>query len=598
MLLSNAVRWANRLNRWWHRRDVAVWYDPLYRLPLAGLQAHVGMEPRRADFAAWYLVDRRVVPSELVFTPEAVSYADLARVHTPEYLESLGHVDKLAEVFSVNPGELQVDEVMHSMRLACGGTLAATRHALRTGQPAMNLLGGFHHAWRDRGGGFCPVNDVAVAIAAVRASGFRGQIVVLDLDAHPPDGLADCLQYDPATWLGSISGADWGPLPCCDETVLPSQTGDAEYLEALDDLLERMPKPALAFVIAGGDVLAGDRFGGLSLTLDGARRRDLRLAEQFDDVPSVWVPGGGYNERGWRVLAGTAIALALRSARPIREGYDPLQARFAAIAGGLDAAELTTDEFDTDDIAQALGLRGSSRPQLLGYYTAEGIEFALYRYGVLDQIGRLGYRSVRVEVDQVELGDRLRLFAQDASGREHVVFECVLERRRVSGVEMLYVHWLTLRHPLATFDERRPALPGQDAPGLGLAREAGEMLERIARRLGLPGVAFRPSWYHMAFTARSRFRFVDPARQGRFEALVRDLRRVPLLQATLAVSERRVLLNGEPYTWEADEMANWLDEAAAGTEDAALTMARKSSHFTLVPAPAASTEERTGAEAG
>lgn len=62
----------------------------------------------------------------------------------------------------------------------------------------MNLLGGFHHARPDVAGGFCPVNDVAVAIAAVRADGFRGRVLVLDLDAHPPDGLAACLAGDPS----------------------------------------------------------------------------------------------------------------------------------------------------------------------------------------------------------------------------------------------------------------------------------------------------------------------------------------------------------------------------------------------------------------
>jgi len=71
-------------------------------------------------------------------------------------------------------------------------------HPRPVGRCALNLLGGFHHARPDVAGGFCPVNDVAVAIAAVRADGFRGRVLVLDLDAHPPDGLAACLAGDPS----------------------------------------------------------------------------------------------------------------------------------------------------------------------------------------------------------------------------------------------------------------------------------------------------------------------------------------------------------------------------------------------------------------
>jgi hypothetical protein len=106
----------------------------------------------------------------------------------------------------------------------------------------------------------------------------------------------------------------------------------------------------------------------------------------------------------------------------------------------------------------------------------------------------------------------------------------------------------------------------------------------MAARLHLAGVAFRPSWFHMAYAARKGFTFVEPARQGRFEALLRDTRDLPLLEVTHAVAEGRVRLNGEPYVWEPDEMA------AAGPREeelearnAVIAEARESSHFTLPP---------------
>jgi hypothetical protein len=115
-----------------------------------------------------------------------------------------------------------------------------------------------------------------------------------------------------------------------------------------------------------------------------------------------------------------------------------------------------------------------------------------------------------------------------------------------------------MRNPIARFSPVRPRLPGQEVPGLGLAREFGVLLALIARRLELGGVVLRPAHYHSAFPARHDFKFLDPARQGRFEAMVRDLAGTPLLEVTDAVAEGRVLMNGEPYAWETDEMALWL----------------------------------------
>jgi hypothetical protein len=109
------------------------------------------------------------------------------------------------------------------------------------------------------------------AIAAVRADGFSGRVLVLDLDAHPPDGLAACLAGDPSCFIGSISGSDWGPLPGVDETVLPERAGDSAYLSALDALLARMPEGELAFVLVGGDVLATDPVGRVRAARDRGR---------------------------------------------------------------------------------------------------------------------------------------------------------------------------------------------------------------------------------------------------------------------------------------------------------------------------------------
>jgi acetoin utilization deacetylase AcuC-like enzyme len=572
----------NRLRRWLFGRDLVVWYAPGYRLPLAALEARSGFEPRRADHALWFLLDHHVVARSNLRTPRRAEYHELARVHTPELLDSLGQAATLARIFGIDPGDVPVDELMNTVRLACGGTIDAARELLSQENPrsvarrALNLLGGFHHAKPGVAGGFCPVNDIAVAVAAVRAEGFTGRVLVLDLDAHPPEGTAACLASDPSSWIGSLSGSDWGPLPGVDETVLPERAGDAAYLSALDALLSRMPPGELAFVVSGGDVLQGDPIGRLGLTLQGCRERDLRVADALFRVPSVWLPAGGYTADAWRVLAGTGLALGIRSRTPIPRKYDPLVARFSSIARSLAPADLGGSEVQMDDVARDLGLPAGERKLWLGFYSKEGIEHALHRYGMLDELQRLGYGPFGVEINDQGVGQSARLI--DSPSGE-VLIEVVLERKTVAGAEMLYVHWLTLRHPRARFSAQRPPLPGQDVPGLGLSREVTELLARIARRLGLEGLALRPASYHLAYAGRESLRFRDPARQGQFEALAEALHGLPLAEATKAVMEGRVRLNGAPYVWQTEEMVKWLEPRP---EDRAAIDAEKArSVFTL-----------------
>lgn len=527
------------------RRPLPAWYHPDYRLPLPSIQARTGAEPRRADLVAWHLDATHVLPTTKLRVPDLIAWEDLARVHTRDWLAALGDPQTLGSVFGVSANEARVDELMRTSRLACGGTLAAARQALATPGPTLNLLGGFHHAAPGHGGGFCAVNDMAVAIATLRAEGFNGAVGIIDLDAHPPDGTAACRT---GAWVGSISGSHWDLPPGVDETVV--EGGDDEvYLRALDALLVRAPTVALMFVIAGGDVLAGDPLGRLNMTLDGAGERDRRVLAKLAGVPSVWLPGGGYHGDAWKVLARTATLLATGRLKPIPKDADPLSARFIAIAATLGRSTLAAcpegDSFITaKDVEEALGLCEPAH-RVLGFYTASGIEHALYEYGVLRQISRLGYDGFEVEIASVAVGDQLRLYARGSDETHRaLLLEAILARERFAGKDFLFIHWLTLRHPRAEFNADRPRLPSQEVPGLGLAREVSELLRRMAARLGLVGVAFRPMHYHTAYGARHNFHFLDPARQAEFDALVKATEGQPLVDVSRA----------QECTWSADVM--------------------------------------------
>ena len=566
------------------RRPLRVYYDEAYRLPVTSAETGPhAMEVRRADDVVHYLLEAHAISTADVINPEPVSYEDLCRVHTPEYLESLHDRDTLARIFAVDPSDLVVDELMRTLRLGVGGTVEAARFAVLQKQKTLNAFGGFHHAAPGRGAGFCALNDVAVAIAALRADGFKGRVAVLDFDFHPPDGTAECLGRDASVWLGSISGANWGPLPGVDEQVLPEDTGDDEYLAAVDRLLKRMPSVELAFVLAGADVLTNDRLGEFALSLAGTRARELKVARALGSLPQVWLPAGGYSDHAWKVLAGAGLALAFDTDQPIPTDYDPLAARFKRISKGLSSDALGTDPFLTaKDLEGVLG--GTSRGPLkfVDFYTAEGLEFALERYRLLPMLRRLGFKALRIELDKVGPWDRARLMGTDSlKGTRAALIELEVGKIEVQGHHFLFVNWLSLRNPRAEFSSLRPRLPGQEVPGLGLAREMTQLLALMAGRLNLEGVAFRPSWFHMAWAARHDARFVDPKRQGRFLALVRDLKGLPLLEATRAVAEGKVKLNGAPYTWEAEEMVRFREGYELPDDSEAVAAERERCHFTV-----------------
>ena len=570
----------DRIERGLRRPRLIVFHDRSYRLPFPSLDRELNFEPRRAELVVWCLGDYRVARGKQIRHPAPATDDDLARVHRPEYLKSLSGAETLARIFAVDPSEVPVDDVLRMVRTACGGTIEAARLALSSNRRTLNTLGGFHHAAPNHGGGFCAVNDIAVAIAVLRGDGYGGPINVLDLDAHPPDGVAECLRGDRATWIGSLSASDWGPMAGVDETVLPVDSGDEPYLAALDSLLERMPHGGLAFVIAGGDVLAGDKLGRLGLTLEGARRRDMRVARRLGEIASVWLPGGGYHPQAWQILAQVGFILAGRTRARIPPGYDSSTSRFGHLARGVQPGLLAEEPLTSEELEQSLWKRSAEQTRLLGFYSPEGLERALSRYGMTAKLEHLGYSDIRFEVIASAGGDAIRLLGCDR-GKEHTLIEAVLERRRISDWDFLFVNWLALRHPRARFTEERPRLPGQDAPGLGMAREMVELLAQLSHELNLDGVAFRPSWYHTAFSVRDRGRFVDAKRQGRFEALTRDLAGVPLLEATHALAEGRVKLNGQPYSWEPDDMAYW--NGKRPPDDEVVVAEREGSHFITIP---------------
>ncbi len=232
--------------------------------------------------------------------PAAASDAEILRVHCPRYLERVvtGTL-AAAEVKAI--GFPWSERMVERSRQSSGATLAAAREALVQGWSA-NLAGGTHHAFRDRGEGFCVFNDAAITARAMQVEAGLRRIAIVDCDVHQGNGTAAIFRGDDSVFTFSIHGARNFPFAkeASDLDVeLADGTGDDEYLwhleRGLDETLERS-RPQLAIYLAGADPYEDDRLGRLKLTKQGLARRDeLVLATLHGrGIPVALAMAGGY----------------------------------------------------------------------------------------------------------------------------------------------------------------------------------------------------------------------------------------------------------------------------------------------------------------
>lgn len=244
------------------------------------------------------LAEGTLRPQDIV-EPEAAPLADVLLVHTEDYVTRL-RTGALTARELRRLGLPWSKALVRRSFLATGGTLLAARHALEEGIGA-NLAGGTHHAFPDRGEGFCVLNDVAVAIRALQRDRRIVRACVVDCDVHQGNGTAYVFRDDPEVFTFSMHGAKNYPLFKERSTLdveLPDGTEDEDYLKSLEENLQRAlgHEPDIVFYLGGADPFAGDRLGRLSLSMEGLRRRDeLVLAEcRNRRLPLVTVMSGGY----------------------------------------------------------------------------------------------------------------------------------------------------------------------------------------------------------------------------------------------------------------------------------------------------------------
>lgn len=247
-----------------------------------------------------------LLPAENIMLPAEAARADLALVHTREYLERLfGAGLSAAEQRAL--GVPWSPRLLRRSRLAVQGTLLAARAALREGL-AGNLAGGTHHAFADHGEGFCVLNDVAIAIRRLQSEQRIERALVIDLDVHQGNGTAAIFDGDDTVFTFSVHGERNYPARKMRSTLdvgLPDGICDDDYLAALRSHLPRLTekfRPDLVFYLAGVDVAAGDRYGRFTLTDAGIRARERCVLDwcRQQGLPLVITLAGGYSPNAVR----------------------------------------------------------------------------------------------------------------------------------------------------------------------------------------------------------------------------------------------------------------------------------------------------------
>lgn len=273
-----------------------IYYSPYYYADIG--EGHV-FPIRKFELVRERLLAEGTLATDEIVQPESVSVGDLLLVHTEDYIMRLQSGDLTAKEVRKLGLPWSKSLVRRSFH-AISGTINAARDCIET-RVASNLAGGTHHAYPDRGEGFCVLNDVAVAIRVLQREGLAKRFLIIDCDVHQGDGTAFIFQNSPEVFTFSMHGAKNYPLfkqISSLDIELPDNTGDTEFLETLDHALQRviLHDPDVIFYLAGADPYVNDKLGRLGLTIDGLRKRDEMVLEYAEalSIPIVTTMSGGY----------------------------------------------------------------------------------------------------------------------------------------------------------------------------------------------------------------------------------------------------------------------------------------------------------------
>ncbi|MEK9613307.1 MAG: histone deacetylase [Flavobacteriaceae bacterium] len=276
-----------------------VAYDPTYKLILP--QNH-RFPMEKYELLPQQLLLEGTCESYDFFVPEAAPLETILKVHDASYVQRLNDLS-LSKSESRSIGFPISEELIKREFLIAGGTIMGCQKAFKTGI-ALNIAGGTHHAFRDRGEAFCLLNDQAIAAQYLLDHQQAQQILILDLDVHQGNGTAEIFKNEPAVFTCSFHGAKNYPFrkeKSDLDIAFPDQTEDEHYLSKMQEVIPKLLdqiQPDFIFYLCGVDVLSTDKLGRLGMTLEGCCQRDLFVlnACKSRNIPVQCSMGGGYSK--------------------------------------------------------------------------------------------------------------------------------------------------------------------------------------------------------------------------------------------------------------------------------------------------------------
>lgn len=285
----------------------------MLKIAWSAVYAHPLPENHRFPMLKYELLPEQLlyegtVNQENFFEPEPLAENYITNTHDTSYWTRLKNLELARAEIRRTGFPLSARLVRREVTIA-QGTIQAALFALQYGI-AMNIAGGTHHAFSNRGEGFCLLNDIAIAANYLLEKGLCQQVLVIDLDVHQGNGTAEIFREKSAVFTFSMHGEKNYPMhkeKSDLDVALPDGTGDESYLKKLRDDLPRLLdqlRPDFIFYQAGVDVLATDKLGRLALSMEGCRERDAFVLKtcRENNIPVAASMGGGYSEKIARIV--------------------------------------------------------------------------------------------------------------------------------------------------------------------------------------------------------------------------------------------------------------------------------------------------------
>tara|TARA_R110002073_G_scaffold108336_9_gene243694 strand:+ start:124643 stop:125545 length:903 start_codon:yes stop_codon:yes gene_type:complete len=273
-------------------------YHPIYRHPLPlGHRFPMG----KYELLQQQLLYEGTCKEYNFFEPEVPNNKYFFLTHDPEYVSDLMNLTldpKMARRIGFPLSEILIEREM----IIAGGTMEASVFALENGI-SMNIAGGTHHAYTNKGEGFCMLNDQAIGTRYLQEKGLVQKILIVDLDVHQGNGTAEIFQNDDSVFTFSMHGKKNYPFQKEQSDLdipLESGTQDEEYLQILQETLPKLiaeQKPDFIYYLSGVDIIESDKLGKLSLTIEGCKERDRFVLEtcKNSNISVMCSMGGGYS---------------------------------------------------------------------------------------------------------------------------------------------------------------------------------------------------------------------------------------------------------------------------------------------------------------